>query len=67
MNEEEVEQITNQLLNFKIQNLKNDWFARWELISNQTLENISKINPQNLHLLILNIWKLFKFKYWDCY
>ena len=55
MNEEDFEQITNQLLNFKIQILNYEF--SWESIY-QTLENISKINPQKLYQLILNIWKL---------
>ena len=54
-NAENVEQITNQLLNYKIRTLSYDEFDNWESISNQTLEDISKIKPQKLHQLILNI------------
>ena len=54
MNEEEVEQITNQLLNYKI-HILNLYDFSWESISNQALENISKINLQELHQPILNI------------
>ena len=55
MNPEKVEQIINQLLNYKIHTLR--FFAKgnWESISNLALENISKINLQKLHQLILNI------------
>ena len=55
MNEENFEQLTNQLLNYKIHTLSYDEFDNWESISNQTLENISKINHQKLYQLILNI------------
>ena len=51
MNEEDFEQIANQLLDYKIHNLEN--FDCWDSISNQSLENISKINPQELHQLVL--------------
>ena len=54
MNVEDFEQITHLLLNYKIHKL--DYSdASLERISNQALENISKINPQKLHQLILNI------------
>ena len=53
MEGEDFKQITNELLNYKIYFLK--YYARWESISNQELENISKINPQKLYQLILNI------------
>ena len=56
MNEEDFEQITNQLLNYKIHTLNYD--VSLELISNLVFESISKISPQKLHQLILNIWKL---------
>ena len=52
---EDFEKITNRLLNYKIHTLKHNYKIKWESISNQTLENISKINPQELHRLILNI------------
>ena len=55
MDEEDFEQITNQLLNYKIHKLDYSNNDNWESISNQALENISKINPQELHRLILNI------------
>ena len=53
-NSEEVENFTNQLLNYKIHTLNYSDF-RWESISNQVLENISKINPKKLYQLILII------------
>ena len=53
MNAEEVEQITNQLLNYEIHTLK--YYDSLESISNLALENISKINPQKLYQFILNI------------
>ena len=53
MSNEEVEQITYQLLNYKIHYL--NYYVSWESVSNQTLENISRINPQELHQLILAI------------
>ena len=53
MNAEEVEQITNQLLNYEIHTLK--YYDSLESISNLALENISKINPQRLYQFILNI------------
>ena len=53
INEENFEQLTNQLLNYKIHTL--NYYASWESISNQAIENISKINPQNLYQLILKI------------
>ena len=53
MSNEEVEQITYQLLNYKIHCL--NYYVSWESVSNQTLENISRINPQELHQLILAI------------
>ena len=59
MNEEDFEQITNLLLNYKIHKL--GYYISLESISNQMLENISKINLQKLHQHILNIWKLFWF------
>ena len=55
MDEERVEKITNQLKNYTIHNLWYDEFDSWESISNQVLENISKINHQKLYQLILNI------------
>ena len=54
MNEEDFEKIINLLLNYKINTLKYFEEDIWESISNQALENISKINPQKLHQLILN-------------
>ena len=57
MKAEDFEQITNQLLKYKIHTL--NYGFRWESISNQVLENISKINLQKLYQLILNIWNLF--------
>ena len=51
----EDEQITNQLLNYKIQTLDYSKFGSWESISNLALENISKINHQELHQFILII------------
>ena len=59
LNEEDFEQITNQLLNYKIHKLEYSDF-KWESISNLALENISKINPQKLYQLILNIWNWFE-------
>ena len=53
MNEEDFEQITNLLLNYKIHKL--GYYISLESISNQMLENISKINLQKLHQHILNI------------
>ena len=50
INEEDFEQITNLILNYKIHTL--NYNVSWESISNQALENISKINPQKLHQLI---------------
>ena len=64
MNEEDCEQITNQILNYKIHTLRYNEEDIGESISNQALENISKINPQKLHQLILNIQKLFWFWFW---
>ena len=58
MNVLEDEHFINQLLNYKINTLKYSGFS-WKSISNLALENISKINPQKLYQLILNIWKLF--------
>ena len=58
MDAEEVEKITNQLLNYKIHTLKYDSFGSWESISNLAFENISKINPQKLYQLILIILNL---------
>ena len=55
MNEEDFEQITNQLLNYKMHTLRYNEEDIGESISNLALENISKINPQKLHQLILNI------------
>ena len=56
MNEEDFEQITNQLLNYKIHTLNYDKnFGSLKSISKQMLVNISKINLQKLHQLILNI------------
>ena len=55
INSEDFEQITNQLLNYKIHTLSYLDEAVLESISNLALENISKINPQELHQLILNI------------
>ena len=55
MNVGEVNKITNQLLNYKINTLKYSDEDIWESISNLALENISKINLQKLHQLILNI------------
>ena len=63
MNEEDFEQITYQLLNYKINILKYDRIGSWESVSDQALENISKINPRELYqlfiylkiILILNI------------
>ena len=55
MDAEEVEQITNLLLNYKIHTLMYNQFGSLESISNQMLESFSKINPQELHQLILNI------------
>ena len=55
MNEEDFEQITNQLLNYKIHTLKYNGKNSLKSISNQMFENISKINLQKLHQLILNI------------
>ena len=52
MNGEEFGQITNQLLNYKIHKLVYNEEDYWESISSQTLENISKINPQKLYQLI---------------
>ena len=48
-------QITNLLWNYKIHTLKYGEELSWKSISNQTLEIISKINPQKVHQLILNI------------
>ena len=59
MDGERVGQITNQFLNYKIQTLMYNVLSSLKSISNQTIENISKINPQKLHQLILNILKLF--------
>ena len=53
MNEEDFEQIINQLLDYKIHTLK--YIVSWESINNLVLESISKINPQKLYQLILNI------------
>ena len=55
MDEEDFEQITNQLLNYKLHTLKFDTFDSLKSISNQMFENISKINLQKLHQLISNI------------
>ena len=55
MNEENFEQIINQLLNYKIHTLKYNYCYSLNSISNQMFENISKINLQKLHQLILNI------------
>ena len=55
---ERVEQITNQLLNYKIHTLKYDIIGIWESISNQALENISKINHQKLYQLIFKHLKV---------
>ena len=55
MNKEEVNQITNHLLNYKIHTLKYDEIGSLESISNLAFENISKINLQKLHQHILNI------------
>ena len=63
MNEEDFEQITYQLLNYKINILKYDRIGSWESVSDQALENISEINPRELYqlfiylkiILILNI------------
>ena len=52
MKEDDFEQITNKLLNYKIHTLNCFTLGRWESISNLALENISKINPQKLHQLI---------------
>ena len=57
MNVLEDEEITNQVLNYKIHTLHYS-DASWESISNLALENISKINPQKLYQLILNVWKV---------
>ena len=51
-NSENFEQITNQLLNYKIHTLNYLEEAVLESISNLALENISKFNPQELHQLI---------------
>ena len=55
MNTEDFDKIINQLLNYKIHTLKYGGFDSLKSISNQMLENISKINLQELHQLILNI------------
>ena len=55
MNVLEDEQITNQLLNYKIHNLKSLEEDTLESISKLALESISKINPQKLYQLILII------------
>ena len=55
MNVEDFEQITNQLLNYKIHTLTYDEEYIRESISNLALENISNINPQKLYQLILII------------
>ena len=47
INDDDFEQITNQLLNYKINTL--DYSNYRESISNHTLENISKINLQKLY------------------
>ena len=53
LNSEEFEEITNsQNYNFKIQNLI--YRESWESISDLSLANISKINPQKLYLADLN-------------
>ena len=53
VNEEDFDQITNLILNYKIHTL--NYAVSWELISNLILENISKINPQKLYRLIIKI------------
>ena len=55
MNIKDFEKIINQLLNYKIHTLKCNYHYSLNSISNQMLENISKINLQKLHQLILNI------------
>ena len=55
MNIKDFENIIDQLLNYKIHTLKYDFFDSLKSISNQMFENISKINLQKLHQLILNI------------
>ena len=55
MNIKDFEKIINQLLNYKIHTLKCNYCYSLNSISNKMLENISKINLQKLHQLILNI------------
>ena len=55
MNEKNFKQITSQLLNYKIHKLDISDDECSLSISNEILENISKINPQKLHQFILNI------------